>query len=113
MLSDTGQPGPPSKKICLTKSVDCLRKLCSNIGVKGHLAREVLHELDDVHRSLRVQPRGGLIQQEHLQATSSFQTSFDIETDTKGKDTQQNSAGKDSASREPFGYSQVITSGGG
>lgn len=87
-----------------------MSKLCSDIGVKAHLASEVLHELDDVHRSLRVQPRGGLIQQEHLQATSSFQT-FDNETEDKGKDIQYNSARKDFASQEPFGDFQVMTSG--
>ena len=93
------------------RSVKYLSKLCSNIGVKAHLAREVLHELYDVHRGLRVQPRGGLIQQEHLQATSSFQT-FDNDTENKGKDIQYNSARKDFASQEPFGHFQVMASGG-
>ena len=88
-----------------------MSKSCSNIGVKAHLAREILHELNDVHRSLRVQPRGGLIQQEHLQAASSFQT-FDNETENKRKDIQHNSVRKDFASPEPFGHFQVMTSDG-
>ena len=95
----------------LQRSANYFRKLWVSMGVKAHLAREILHELDDVHRSLRVQPRGGLVEQEHLQVASSFQI-FGNETENKGKDILHNSAQKDFALREPFGHFQVMTSGG-
>ena len=95
----------------LLRSTNYLRKLWVGIGVKAHLAREILHELNDVHRSLRVQPGGGLIQQEHLQVASSFQI-FGDKTENQGKDVLHNSAQNDFALREPFGHFQMTTSGG-